>query len=69
MNLYVKEEGYSERLVQETREWNDGFLGEWKLYLPDMEIFEQDYTYIIEVKANGGADNEDLITFTNTKLY
>ncbi len=69
VRLYVKESGYNERLLEETREWNDGFLGEWKLSLTDQEVFEGDYTYIIEVQANGGSDNEDLILLQNTQLY
>ena len=69
VRLYIKESGYNERLVQETREWNDGFLGEWKLSLNDQEVLDGDYTYIIEIQANGGADNEDLIFLQNTKLY
>ena len=67
--MYVKETGYEERLIQEKREWNDGFIGEWKSRLSDIELFEQDFTYIIEVQANGGADDEDLIILQNVSLY
>ncbi len=69
VRMYVKETGYEERLIQETREWNDGFIGEWKSRLSDVELFEQDFTYIIEVQANGGADDEDLIILQNVSLY
>lgn len=69
IRLYARETGYGERLVQEIREWNDGFMGEWKFKLDDIEVFDQDFTYIIEVQSNGGADSDDLILFTNTRIY
>ena len=56
-------------MVQEIREWNDGFFGELKFKLDDIEVFDQDFTYIIEVQANGGVDADDLILFWNTKIY
>ncbi len=69
VRLYARETGYGERLVQEIREWNDGFMGEWEFKLDDIEVFDQDFTYIIEVQANGGVESDDLILFTNTKIY
>ena len=69
IRLYVRKPGYGETLVQEIREWNDGFMGEWKFRLDDIGVFDQDYFYIIEVQTNGGADKEDLITFGNTRIY
>ena len=69
IRLYVREPGYGERLVQETREWNDGLMNEWKFKLDDAGIFDQEYYYILEVQSNGGSDAEDLITFANTRIY
>ena len=69
VRLYVREPGYEEKLVEEIREWNDGYMGEWKFQLDDKYIFDQEFFYILEVQANGGATGEDLITFANTKLY
>ena len=69
IRLYVRKPGYGETLVQEIREWNDGFMGEWKFRLDDIGVFDQDYFYIIEVQTNGGSDSEDLITFGNTRIY
>ncbi len=69
IRLYARETGYGERLVQEIREWNDGFMGEWKLKLDDIEVFDQDFTYIVEVQANGGVEPDDLILFTNFRIY
>ncbi len=69
IRLYARESGYGERLVQEINEWNDGFMGEWKFKLDDVEVFDQDFTYIIEVQANGGVEPDDLILFTNMKIY
>ncbi len=68
VRLYIKEAGYPERLILDIREWNDGLMGEWKYILDDIGIFDQDFTYILEVQSNGGADNDDLIFFTNTRL-
>ena len=69
IRLYIREPGYGETLVQEVREWNDGFMGEWKFKLDDVGIFDQEFYYILEVQSNGGADAEDLITFANTRIY
>ena len=69
IRLYVREPGYGETLVQEIREWNDGFMGEWKFMLDEVGIFDQEFYYILEVQANGGADSEDLIMFANTRIY
>ncbi len=69
VRLYIREPGYGETLVQEIREWNDGFMGEWKFKLDDVGIFDQEFYYILEVQSNGGADGEDLITFANTRIY
>ncbi len=69
IRLYARETGYGERLVQEINEWNDGFMGEWELKLDDIEVFDQDFTYIVEVQANGGVEPDDLILFTNTRIY
>ena len=69
IRLYIREPGYNERLILEDREWNDGLMGEWKYVLDDIGIFDQDFVYILEVQANGGSDSDDLILFTNTRLY
>ena len=70
VRLYIREPGYSEeRLILETREWNDGLMGEWKYVLDDIGIFDQEFTYILEVQSNGGVDSDDLILFTNTRIY
>ena len=69
VRLYIREPGYSEMLVQEIREWNEGLMGEWKFVLDDIGIFDQDFTYILEVQSNGGADPDDLILFTNTRIF
>ena len=69
IRLYVREPGYGEQLVQEIREWNDGLMGEWKFKIDDLGIFDQEFYYIFEVQSNGGADSEDLILFTNTRIY
>lgn len=69
IRLYVRKPGYDETLVQEIREWNDGFMGEWKFRLDDIEVFDQDYIYTFEVQSNGGANKEDYITFANTRIY
>lgn len=70
IRLYIRETGYSEeRLILEIREWNDGLMGEWKYVLDDIGIFDQDFTYILEVQSNGGADADDLILFTNTRIF
>ena len=68
VRLYVREPGYGERLVEETREFNDGFIGEWKFKLDDREIFDQEFFYIFEVQANGGSE-QDTIMFWNTKIF
>ena len=68
IRLYIREAGYPERLIQEIREWNDGYLGEWKYILDDIGIYDQDFTYILEVQTNGGSEDDDLIFFTNTRL-
>ncbi len=69
IRLYVRKPGYDEVLVSEIREWNDGFMGEWKFRLDDVEVFDQDFVYAIEVQSNGGSDKEDMITFANTRIY
>lgn len=69
IRLYIREPGYSEKLIQEIREWNDGLMGEWKFVLDDIGIFDQDFTYIFEVQSNGGTEQDDLILFTNTRIY
>ena len=70
IRLYIREPGYAEeRLILEKREWNEGLMGEWKYVLDDIGIFDQDFTYIFEVQSNGGADPDDLILFTNTRIY
>ena len=69
VRLYVREPGYEEQLVQETREWYDGFMGEWKLILDDIGVFDQDFYYILEVETNGGSDKDDRILFINTRIY
>ena len=69
VRLYVREPGYEEQLVQETREWYDGFMGEWKSILDDIGVFDQEFYYIVEVETNGGSDNDDRILFINTRIY
>ena len=44
-------------------------MGEWKFRLDDVEVFDQDFVYAIEVQSNGGSDKEDMITFANTRIY
>ena len=69
IRLLVKEAGYDWIQVAEEREWNDGFMGEWKYTLDDLRIFDQDFYYAVEVQANGGATDEDLIMITNFRIY
>ena len=69
VRLYVREPGYEEQLVQESREWYDGFMGQWKLTLDSIGVFDQEFFYIIEVETNGGSDNDDRILFINTRIY
>lgn len=68
VRLYIKEAGYPEKLILEAREWNEGLIGEWKYKLDDIGIFDQDFTYILEVQSNGGSEEDDLIFFINTRL-
>lgn len=68
VRLYIREAGYQDRLILETREWNDGLMGEWKYMLDDIGIFDQDFTYILEIQTNGGSETDDLIFFINTRL-
>ena len=69
VRLYTREPGYEERLVEEIREWYDGFMGEWKFQLDSRGIFDQEFFYILEVETNGGSDAEDAIMFINTRIY
>lgn len=69
VRLYTKEAGYDWMLRAEEREWNDGFLGEWKFTLDDLGIFDQEFMYAIEVESIGGATDEDLILFSNFRIY
>ena len=68
VRLYVKPRGGSERLIIESREWNDGYINEWKFILDDQGIYDQDFSYIIEIQANGGVTAEDTILIWNTAL-
>ncbi|MBQ6342939.1 MAG: hypothetical protein IJI41_07450 [Anaerolineaceae bacterium] len=69
VRLYTKEPGYDWVLRQEKREWNDGWMSEWKLMLDEIGVFDQDFYYALEVETNGGSTEEDLIMFTNLRLY
>ena len=69
VKLYTKEPGYDWILREEMREWNDGFMNEWKFTIDDIGIFDQDYFYAIEVTSNGGATEEDTIMFSNFRIY
>ena len=69
VRLYTKERGYDWVLREEMREWNDGLMNEWKFTLDDIGIFDQEYFFAIEVTSNGGATEEDLIMFSNFRIY
>ena len=68
VRLYVRESGYGERLIEETREWNEGNISAWKFKLEDRQIYDQDFTYIFEVQANGGVTDDDRIMFWHTTI-
>jgi hypothetical protein len=44
-------------------------MNEWKFMLDQIEVFDQDYYYAIEVESLGGATDEDLIMFSNFRIY
>lgn len=68
VRLYVRETGFAEKLLEQTLEWNDGYVANWNVRLSDRGFYDQDLTYIFEVEAVGDGDKDDLIILQNPRL-